>query len=298
MSCTLYASPSLPKSHRAVAGKYFSLEASKLPLHVRALSTSTNSSTSIESSMTSSDVDSFSSASSAPYDPRRRISALTNEMPSSNWKTPTHSMSKPKSSAKTSTEHILVRARNANIPALERYHLKKNVAIASRRQAQRDSDSDYEEYRSSICQQPKKQKRKSIEQIKAEERRMLNRKAKLENDPLLDPTKMCPSQVWCIPCKKNILIDSRRQYYATLWFKHRGKRHPGVPSKRSSVPKSDVDLDMDVEMEPEPCKKAIKSPVALAVPLIDDAFATNILADMYSKAQGLRLLSLAAEALG
>lgn len=39
----------------------------------------------------------------------------------------------------------------------------------------------------------------------------------------------------------------------------------------------------------------IESPV---VPLIDDFFASSILAEMYSKAQRLRLLSLAAAALG
>lgn len=40
------------------------------------------------------------------------------------------------------------------------------------------------------------------------------------------------------------------------------------------------------------------APGALAVPLIDDVFASSILAEMYLKAQSLRLLSLAAAASG
>ncbi|KIK62417.1 hypothetical protein GYMLUDRAFT_72651 [Collybiopsis luxurians FD-317 M1] len=243
-------------------------------------------------------ISSSSSISSVPYDPRRRISALTNRSSSPEF---SFESSKFKYNSKASTEHILVRARNANIPALLRHQQKKATFTTTRRRhTQHFSDADYEEPHTSILQRPKKQKTKSLEQVEAEERRMLVRKAELESDPLLDPTRMCPDRVWCVPCHKYIQIDSRRQYYATLWFKHRGKRHPGVPMKRSEFAKSETTADPDVEMEAleEIDESAMKSPVALAVPIIDDAFATNILADMYSKARGLRLLSLAAAALG
>ncbi|KAE9410624.1 hypothetical protein BT96DRAFT_912758 [Gymnopus androsaceus JB14] len=205
---------------------------------------------------------------------------------------------------KSSSGHVLIRARNANVPILLRHHQKKTSRSSTSRLRQTLDDSDYEEPQPHL-QRVKKQKTKSSEQLQAEERRMLDRKAELEEDPLLDASRMCPDRVWCIPCNKYIQIDSRRQFYATLWYKHRGKRHGDVPLKRSELSNLDTQ-DMDVDMDEEECvgatkrmeKIAIESPVALAVPLIDDAFASSILADMYSKAQGLRLLSLAAAALG
>ncbi len=87
---------------------------------------------------------------------------------------------------KSSTEQILIRARNANIPATYVQSQKRNQLLQ------------------------KKQKTKSREQIDAEERRMLERKAELEEDPLLDASRMRPDRVWCIPCDKHIQIDSRR----------------------------------------------------------------------------------------
>ncbi|KAF5362800.1 hypothetical protein D9757_010998 [Collybiopsis confluens] len=298
MSYDLVSSASFPMSTRILTGS-LSLEASKVPLHVRARSPSTSSSTSSDNTSeisTTSSVNSYSSACSTSYDPRRRISALINGPQLLSRPVLISSKPKPRPS-KVSTEHILVRARNANVPAMQRHYSKKSsLAAAAQRQAQRYSDYE-EDHCSSDNQRPaKKPKTKSTEQVEAEQHRMLDRKAELEDDPLLDATKMCPGQVWCIPCQKYIRIDSRRQYYATLWFKHRGKRHPGVPLTSQTVAaSSDVDVEMDSEV---PSKEEIESPVALAVPVIDDATATNILADMYSMTQGLRILSLAAASLG
>lgn len=60
----------------------------------------------------------------------------------------------------------------------------------------------------------------------------------------------------------------------------------------------DIDVAMSEEFDSEiPEERAVNEyPAALAVPVIDDAFASNILATMYSKAKGLKLLSLAATA--
>lgn len=135
-------------------------------------------------------------------------------------------------SHKSGTKHVLIRARNANIPILLRHHQKKtNILTVRRREAQ--DDPDYELPQLQGLQRVKKQKTKTPEQLEAEERRMLERKAELEDDPLLDASRMCPNKVWCIPCNKYIQIDSRRQFYATLWYKHRGKRHGDVPLKVS-----------------------------------------------------------------
>ncbi|KAJ3714920.1 hypothetical protein DFJ43DRAFT_853141 [Lentinula guzmanii] len=211
--------------------------------------------------------------------------------------------SRSKRTPKYATEHVLIRARNANIPILLRHQNKKtNHAAVGRRGHISDDDSDYEQPHLQNQQRPKKQKVKSQEQLEAEERRMLERKAELADDPLLDASRMCPDKVWCLPCSKYIQIDSRRQFYGTLWYKHRGKRHGDVPLKRSDM---DNVANMDVDMNEasinctgkSSASRESESSVAFAVPVIDDAFATNILAEMYSKAKGLRLLSLAAAAL-
>ncbi|KAF5389144.1 hypothetical protein D9757_004965 [Collybiopsis confluens] len=235
-------------SFRTISGP-FSLEVSKAPLHVHDSSLSTSSSASSDDASncsTTCSVNNCTPASSAPYDPRRRISALMNETPSSIW---TFTSSKPSKLSKASTEHILVRARNANIPALLRRHFKQNSVSVStgRRQAQQDSDPNYEEHRSSECHQPSRTKTKSSEQIEAEKRRMLVRKLELESDPLLDARKMGPNRVWCILCQKYIHIDSRRPYYATLWFKHRGKKHAQV-----TAPPRARELERRLELEIDP----------------------------------------------
>ncbi|KAJ3828214.1 hypothetical protein F5880DRAFT_988464 [Lentinula raphanica] len=204
------------------------------------------------------------------------------------------------------TETVLIRARNANIPIVLRPHHKKTTGnhAVSRRRHTSDDDSDYEQSSYLQSQQrSKKQKVKSQEQLDAEERRMLERKAELADDPLLDASRMRPDKVWCSPCNKYIQIDSRRQFYATLWYKHRSKRHGDVPLKRSEMESADMDVDSE-EFTPNPSNEdpaagrvLIEPSLPLAVPVIDDALASNILAEMYSKAKGLRLLSLAAAAL-
>ncbi|KAE9408321.1 hypothetical protein BT96DRAFT_913921 [Gymnopus androsaceus JB14] len=165
-------------------------------------------------------------------------------------------------------KHVLIRARNSNV-SQHRHQKKSNT----RRQVQ--DDPDYALPQSRSLQPATKQNTK----LEAVERRMHERKAELEDDPLLDASRMCPDRVWCIPCDKYIQIDSRRPFYATLWHKHRGKCHRDVPFKRSELSK---------QMESK------QSPVDLDVPLIDDAFASSILAEMYSKAQSLHSLAAVA----
>ncbi|KAH7873473.1 uncharacterized protein C8R40DRAFT_1113820 [Lentinula edodes] len=244
-------------------------------------STSSSSEDSLDSRTSIGTASTYSSSSST----REHRDTLAARNTSTN---PTPTSSRTKHTHKHATEHILTSARNANIPILLRHQQKRtgrvNVVSSRGRRTPSDDDdddSDYEQH-----QRLKKQKTKSQEQLDAEHRRMLDRKAELVDDPLLDASRMCPDKVWCLPCDKYIQIDSRRQFYATLWYKHRGKRHGDVPLKRSEVYSGD---DIDVAMSEE-------YPAALAVPVIDDAFASNILATMYSKAKGLKLLSLAATA--
>ncbi|KAJ3990144.1 hypothetical protein F5890DRAFT_1561174 [Lentinula detonsa] len=268
---------------------------------MRALSPSTTSSSddSLDSSTSaiSTSTNSSSSSSSSLTRERRGMTryAFPEFAPAS---------SRLKRTPKYAPEHVLtVRARNANIPILLRDQKKKtNHAAVGRRGPISDDDSDYEQPHLQNQQRSKKQKVKSQEQLEAEERRMLERKAELADDPLLDASRMCPDKVWCLPCSKYIQIDSRRQFYGTLWYKHRGKRHGDVPLKRSDMDNV-VNMDVDMSEASVNCtgkssaSRESESSVAFAVPVIDDAFATNILAEMYSKAKGLRLLSLAAAAL-
>ncbi|KAF9077009.1 hypothetical protein BDP27DRAFT_1398020 [Rhodocollybia butyracea] len=226
-----------------------------------------------------SDDSSYSSATSSS-DSIRTISASSSSSSLCEQSFYPERYSEPKY-GKPGTRHVLLRGRNANVPLLYRHNEKKTSGTRRRETGQ---DFDYEPTESP--QRPKKQKTKSSEQLEAEEIRMLKRKAELEEDCLLDASRMRPDRVWCIPCNKYIQIDSRRQYYATLWYKHRGKRHAGESSRLSGAPEYS---DMDVDSE---------GPRATSPPAIDDAFASMILADMYSKANGLRLLSLAAAASG
>ncbi|KAJ3804409.1 hypothetical protein EV368DRAFT_70057 [Lentinula lateritia] len=258
-------------------------------------STSSSSEDSVDSRSSIGTASTYSSSSSSTREHRDTLAA---RYTSTN---PTPTSSRTKYTYKHATEHILTSARNANIPIVLRHQQKRtsrvNVVNSRARRTSGDDDdddSDYEQH-----QHLKKQKTKSQEQLDAEERRMLERKAELVEDPLLDASRMCPDKVWCLPCDKYIQIDSRRQFYATLWYKHRGKRHGDVPSKRSEVYNGDdIDVAMSEEFDSElPTERAVNEyPVALAVPVIDDAFASNILAKMYSKAKGLKLLSLAATA--
>ncbi|KAJ3891556.1 hypothetical protein GG344DRAFT_76815 [Lentinula edodes] len=254
-------------------------------------STSSSSEDSLDSRTSIGTASTYSSSSSTREhrDTLAARNTSTNPTPTSSRTKHTHA-----------TEHILTSARNANIPILLRHQQKRTgrVNVVSSRGRRTpgddDDDSDYEQH-----QRLKKQKTKSQEQLDAEQRRMLDRKAELVDDPLLDASRMCPDKVWCLPCDKYIQIDSRRQFYATLWYKHRGKRHGDVPLKRSEVYSGDdIEVSMSEEFDSEiPAERAVNEyPVTLAVPVIDDAFASNILATMYSKAKGLKLLSLAATA--
>ncbi|KAJ3770802.1 hypothetical protein FB446DRAFT_846753 [Lentinula raphanica] len=261
------------------------------------LSTSSSSDDYLDSSVsvTSTSTSSSSSSSTRERQAMARIHSL-GFAPSSSRSKHTHNK----------TETVLIRARNANIPIVLRPHHKKTTGnhAVSRRRHTSDDDSDYEQSSYLQSQQrSKKQKVKSQEQLDAEERRMLERKAELADDPLLDASRMRPDKVWCLPCNKYIQIDSRRQFYATLWYKHRSKRHSDVPLKRSEMESADMDVDSE-EFTPNPSNetpaagRVLTEPsLSLAVPVIDDALASNILAEMYSKAKGLRLLSLAAAAL-
>ncbi|KAG7095507.1 hypothetical protein E1B28_006246 [Marasmius oreades] len=47
------------------------------------------------------------------------------------------------------------------------------------------------------------------------------RKAKLENDPWSDKTRLTPKSVFCLGCKQFIRLDRRNDYYPGLWLKHR-----------------------------------------------------------------------------
>jgi hypothetical protein len=47
------------------------------------------------------------------------------------------------------------------------------------------------------------------------------RKAKLENDPWSDKTRLTPKTVFCLGCKRVIRLDRRNDYYPGLWLKHR-----------------------------------------------------------------------------
>ncbi|KAK7047157.1 hypothetical protein VNI00_006823 [Paramarasmius palmivorus] len=47
------------------------------------------------------------------------------------------------------------------------------------------------------------------------------RKAKLENDPWSDKTRLTPKSVFCLGCKRVIRLDRRNDYYPGLWLKHR-----------------------------------------------------------------------------
>ncbi|KAJ3926308.1 MAG: hypothetical protein NXY57DRAFT_1029517 [Lentinula lateritia] len=266
-------------------------------MHAPSPSTSSSSEDSVDSRTSIGTASTYSSSSSSTREHQDTLPArYTSTNP-----TPTSSRTRTKHTHIHATEHILTSARNANIPILLRHQQKRTsrVNVVSSRGRRTpgdddDDDSDYEQH-----QRLKKQKTKSQEQLDAEQRRMLERKAELVDDPLLDASRMCPDKVWCLPCDKYIQIDSRRQFYATLWYKHRGKRHGDVPLKRSEVYSGDdIDVAMSEEFDSEiPEERAVNEyPAALAVPVIDDAFASNILATMYSKAKGLKLLSLAATA--
>ncbi|KAJ4480086.1 hypothetical protein J3R30DRAFT_3701277 [Lentinula aciculospora] len=268
---------------------------------MRALSPSTSSSS-------NDSMDSTGSASTISTSTSFSSSSSTRDRRDTRFAPPelTVASSKSKDTHKYATKHVLIRARNANIPILLRHQKKKNTnhTVATRRRHNphdnSDDDSEYEQSRP-LSQRARKQKNKSQEQLEAEERRMLERKAELADDPLLDANLMCPDKVWCLPCHKYVQIDSRRQFYATLWYKHRGKRHGDVPLKRSAMDNKDLDVAMRgtfLDSRSTTVRAVTESPVALAVPVIDDALASNILAEMYSKAKGLRLLSLAAAALG
>lgn len=189
---------------------------------MRALSTTTMSS---DDTSSSSETSSSTTANSSP-EPHYSVCRVSNatRYPSSDFEPhsePTH---------RPYPKHVFIRSRNANIPNTLRHHEKTSRASIRRRQTQ--DDSDYE-LQPQCLQRVIKQKIKSNEQLEAEQRRMLQRKADLEDDPLLDASRMCPDRVWCIPCNKYIQIDSRRQFYATLWYKHRGKRHSDIPFKVS-----------------------------------------------------------------
>ncbi|KAF9261316.1 hypothetical protein L218DRAFT_502421 [Marasmius fiardii PR-910] len=73
------------------------------------------------------------------------------------------------------------------------------------------------------------------------------RKAKLENDPWSDKTRLTAKSVFCLGCRRDIKLDRRNDYYPGLWLKHRGLCR-GIARARARARKSVAGISVDVEV--------------------------------------------------
>ncbi|KAF9269549.1 hypothetical protein L218DRAFT_1072377 [Marasmius fiardii PR-910] len=98
------------------------------------------------------------------------------------------------------------------------------------------------------------------------------RKAKLENDPWSDKTRLTPKSVFCLGCERFIRLDRRNDYYPGLWLKHRELCHGIARAKKEANERQNL------ENESSEQKKYSK-------PSIDDEQAALILVEMMVKSR-------------
>uniref|UniRef100_A0A0W0FQK3 Uncharacterized protein n=1 Tax=Moniliophthora roreri TaxID=221103 RepID=A0A0W0FQK3_MONRR len=94
------------------------------------------------------------------------------------------------------------------------------------------------------------------------------RKAKLENDPWSDKTRLTPKSVFCLGCKRVIRLDRRNDYYPGLWLKHRELCQGIARAKREANERQ---------------KQKEKERISQSKPSIDDEEAAKILVEMMIK---------------